>query len=59
MELNLCDRFPALTPFQVRREKATEVFLMLRRIERYNEVEKKNKKNGKKIIRRQADDNWF
>lgn len=58
--MNLCDRFPALTPFQVRREKATEVFLMLRRIERFKEIEERNKgRNGKKVIRRPAGDNWF
>ena len=59
MEINLCETFPALTPFQVRRERATEVFLMLRRMDKYNETEGKKKKGTKQRIRRQANDSWF
>lgn len=29
---NLCTRYPALSPFDVRRERAGEVFLLIRRV---------------------------
>jgi len=29
---NLCQRYPALSPFDVRRERAGEVFLLIRRV---------------------------
>ena len=29
---NLCQRYPALSPFQVRRERAGEVYLLVRRL---------------------------
>ena len=53
-----------MTPFQVRRERACEVFLLMRRLADYNERERKEKppkatKNGKTVIRRPAGDNWF
>ena len=56
MQLNICDRFPALSPFDVRRTKATEVFLLMRRMKNYND---KNKSGKKKVIRRPAGDDWF
>jgi len=58
MEMSLCERFPAMTPINLRREKAREVFLL---ITRYNTYSAKQKKNaGKpKIIRRPASDTWF
>ena len=55
MELTLCERFPSLNPFQIRKEKACEVFLLLRRLRNNNE--KQHKKTNK--IRRPAGDNWF
>lgn len=55
MEVNLCERFSGVTPFSIRREKAREVFILLKRFNRYA-----RKKKGKKtIIRRPAGDNWF
>lgn len=59
MEINLSERFPAMTPLTLRREKAREVFLLMNRFNRYNRKKKKSQKNGKKIIRRPAGDNWF
>lgn len=59
MEMNLCERFPALTPFSVRREKATEVFLLLRRLDGHNGRQGKKKKQGKTVIRKPAGDDWF
>ena len=58
MELSICDRFNSLSPFAVRRTKASEVFLLIRRMNNYNHY--KTKKNSKKnVIRRAASDNWF
>jgi len=56
----LCDRFPAYTPTSVRREKASEVFKLIERLNKYNRRKKKNTtKDGKRIIRRPASDTWF
>lgn len=60
----LCMRFPGLTPLSIRKERAHDVFLLMRRFTDYNEREQKNNKtvsshNGKKIIRRPAGDDWF
>lgn len=57
IELTMTERFPALTPLSIRREKAREVFLLTRRLQRYNEYKKQT--NGKKIIRKPASDDWF
>ena len=58
MQMSLCERFPALTPLALRREKAREVFIL---VTRYNIYSNKQQKNaGKpKIIRRPASDTWF
>ena len=58
MELNICEKFPSLSPFDVRREKATEIFLLMRRLNNYNSYQKKDTQN-KKVIRRPAGDDWF
>lgn len=57
LELNLCERFPALTPFQIRREKASEVFLLVKRINE-NNIKNTTKTKPNKI-RRPAGDDWF
>jgi hypothetical protein len=59
MEMNLSDRFPSMTPLTLRREKAREVFLLLNRFNRYSRKQAKQKKNGQRIIRKPAGDNWF
>lgn len=58
MEMNLTERFPSMTPLVLRREKAREVFLLLNRYTRYSRKADKQK-NGKRIIRRPAGDDWF
>ena len=56
--MNLCERFPALTPLGLRREKAREVFILISRYRIYSNKQQKNA--GKpKIIRRPAPDTWF
>jgi hypothetical protein len=60
MQMSLCNRFMSLTPLDLRKEKAREVFILFSRYIRYSKNEKKkNTLNGKKIIRRPASDNWF
>lgn len=61
MEMNLSERFPSMTPLTLRREKAREVFLLLNRYNRYSKKQAKQQKqkNGKRIIRRPAGDDWF
>lgn len=57
----LCERFPACSPFAIRRERAREVFEIVVRFTRHAAHEKKHKKtvNGKQIIRKPAGDHWF
>lgn len=58
MEMSLAERFPSMTPLTLRREKAREVFLLLSRFKLY--AKRQNKaKNGARIIRKPAGDNWF
>ena len=59
MEISLCERFPGLTPFRIRQEKAREVFLLIRRLHRYNELSSARKVGKNRVIRRPAGDNWF
>lgn len=58
MQLALCERFPTLTPFSIRKEKASEVFLLINRL---NSLPNKNKsnKNSENIIRKPASDDWY
>lgn len=57
----LCNRFPSLTPLSIRKERAYEVFLLLKKYVEYNKREEKKQKqnNGKRIIRKPAGDDWF
>ena len=68
LEDNLCQRYTGLSPFQVRREKVGEVFLLVNRINRKNMKEKGVRHNdkvwqdhkGNIHIRREAkNDNWY
>ena len=54
--MQICDRFPAITPFSIRKEKIKEVFLLVRRLNIYDNKDKIKKK---KINRRPAGDSWF
>lgn len=49
--------FPALTPFSIRREKASEVFLLINRLSEYNErkyIEQGGQK-GDRVVYRNGD----
>jgi len=60
MEINLCEKFTSLTPFSVRREKAREVFAVVRKYALLSKKkDKKSKQKKSKIIRRPARDTWF
>ena len=61
MEVSICDRFPALTPFSIRRERMVDVFKIVHKMNIYaKNAEKKQKTEDKpKIIRRPAGDTWF
>lgn len=61
--MSLCDRFTSLTPLDLRKEKAREVFILVTRYNNYSQKEEKKSseanKPRKKIIRRPAGDDWF
>lgn len=68
LEDNLCQRYPALTPFAVRREKFGEVTKLVQRINAKNLAEKGVKRTdsvwkdskGNVHIRREAkNDDWY
>ena len=61
MEINLSDRFTALTPIKIRQTKASEIFLLIRRMSIYNEKKQDNTDpvTGAKKIYRPAGDKWF
>ena len=62
-ECNLSERFLSLNPFIIRRTAAHEVFLLMRRLIKSSGKTDSGKevmnRNGKRIIRRPAGDNWF
>ena len=68
LEDNLCQRYSGLNPFDIRREKVSEVFLLVKRINRKNQREKGIRNddkvwidaNGDTHIRRKArNDDWY
>ena len=56
MNLTLCERWPALTPFTERKMRAHEVMLLVRRL---NTRPAQNKTAASSVTRRPAGDNWF
>ncbi len=54
--MGLCERFPALTPFDLRRERLHEFCVL---VERLNDYTKRENSQGTKKIRRKAGDDWF
>lgn len=53
-----------MTPLSIRQERAKEVFLLIRRLAKYNATDKKTGgeveyKGNKKIIKVKAPDTWF
>lgn len=60
MTVNICDRFMALNPLTIRQARAHEVFLLIARLGKYTKKEARNRdRNGNRIVRRPAGDNWF
>lgn len=60
MNIQLCKAFPALTPFAVRRERAVEVFSLVRRINKRPRMDEHGDKlDSSGRIRRPAGDDWF
>ena len=57
-QVGLCERFTGFTPLTLRKEKAREVFILIKRYNNYSNYKEKNK-NKKKVIRKPASDNWF
>ena len=66
MEVTLCTKFPAMSPLNIQKERAADVFSLmgdlLRHLERENiRKAKEIKRGGKKknVIRIPAGDDWF
>ena len=57
--MSLCKSFPALTPFAVRRERAHEVFLLVRRINKQPKHDGGRVLDNQGRIRQHAGDKWF
>ena len=60
----MCDRFLALTPLSLRKERARDVFKLIVKYNIYAKKHKENDESQKKkkqsnIIRRPAGDTWF
>lgn len=58
LEVGMCERFPALSPLSMRKERVYDVFRLISQYSNYARKESENK-NGKKVIRRKAGDDWF
>lgn len=56
MEVNICERFPGLSPLTLRKEKARDVFALF---VKYANLNKGKKNNKRQVIRKPAGDNWF
>ena len=52
MQMSICDRFSSISPFDIRKEKAYEVFLLINRLRKY-------RPNRPQKIRKPANDTWF
>lgn len=59
--VTLCERFPDLNPIKVRKYPAHEVFLLIKRLSKYNAKQKtkSNTVNNSGVIRKKAGDDWF
>jgi len=58
MIFTLCERFPGVSPFTLRRERAREFFEVYVGAARYLKAEAK-RKSKKQVIRKPAGDSWF
>lgn len=59
MTNTLCKVYPALTPFAVRKERAKDVFALLRRIMTQPKTEGRQKVDAQGRILVPAGDDWF
>ena len=65
LQVSICDRFPSLSPFKLRKTTFHELCVFIRRMNGHNKREnkremKKKNSNGKTVIRRPAtDDSWY
>ena len=68
MQVSLSERFPALSPLSLRREKAREVFKLMvsygnlaksPEYKKRHDIGSAGKKGKPKVIRKPAGDNWF
>ena len=57
IEVGICERFPALSPLSMRRERVNDVFRLISQYSNY--AWKNTNSNGKQVIRRRAGDDWF
>lgn len=60
----LSEHFPGMTPLSIRRERAKEVFLLIRRLSKRNEKDKEENGErvmigGREVIKVKAPDTWF
>lgn len=58
MIFSTCERFPGMTPFNVRRERARTFFEVFLHLTKYLNTKAKQK-NQTQVIRKPAGDNWF
>lgn len=59
LEMTICDRFPAVTPFSIRNEKMINIFKLIVKMNKYAKNVKKANPEKPKVIRRPAGDDWF
>ena len=59
IEVSISERFPSLNPIEIRKTRASEIFLLIKRLGRKNRRETKKKNKKQNITRRPAGDNWF
>nr|DAP46301.1 MAG TPA: hypothetical protein [Caudoviricetes sp.] len=62
MTVQLCKQFPAYTPTGIRKTQAHEVFMLIKRVTKYNNRENNNQlpsPSANKRIRVAAGDTWF
>ncbi len=57
IEVGMCERFPAMSPLSLRKERANDVFRLVAQFTEY--AWKNTSNNGKQVIRRRAGDDWF
>jgi hypothetical protein len=61
MELTYCEKFPSLSPFEVRKKPIREVFKIWNRLIDHAERDMQNRdpKTGERILWRPAGNDWY